>query len=151
LSVRFYYGSGSPYAWRVWFALEHKGIPYHRKTLSFDASDLKTGERSARVAARRSWSTMISRSPNPRRSSNISRSAGHRGRPFSPAIREADDDLADLGQPLASGEGSQGARNDPRQELALWEDAATGGYLTCELSASRSIRSWPSSCESPAA
>jgi hypothetical protein len=44
LSVRFYYGSGSPYAWRVWLALEHKGIPYHRKTLSFDAGDLKTAE-----------------------------------------------------------------------------------------------------------
>jgi Glutathione S-transferase, N-terminal domain len=39
LSVRFYYGAGSPYAWRVWLALEHKGIPYHRKTLSFDACD----------------------------------------------------------------------------------------------------------------
>jgi len=29
---------------RVWLALEHKGIPYHRKTLSFDAGDLKTAE-----------------------------------------------------------------------------------------------------------
>jgi hypothetical protein len=37
LTVRFYYGSGSPYAWRVWLALEHRGIPYHLKTLSFDA------------------------------------------------------------------------------------------------------------------
>ena len=44
MSVRFYYGSGSPYAWRVWLALEHKGIPYHLKTLSFDAGDLKTAE-----------------------------------------------------------------------------------------------------------
>ena len=44
MSVRFYYGSGSPYAWRVWLALEHKGIPYHRKALSFDAGDLKTAE-----------------------------------------------------------------------------------------------------------
>jgi glutathione S-transferase len=29
---------------RVWLALEHKGIPYHRKTLSFDAGDLRTAE-----------------------------------------------------------------------------------------------------------
>jgi glutathione S-transferase len=39
-----YYASGSPYAWRVWLALEHKGIPYERKTLSFDAGDLRTSE-----------------------------------------------------------------------------------------------------------
>ena len=44
VAVRFYYASGSPYAWRVWLALELKGIPYHRKTLSFDAGDLKTPE-----------------------------------------------------------------------------------------------------------
>jgi hypothetical protein len=50
-------------------------------------------------------------------------------------VREADDDLADLGQRLASGGGSEGALNDLRQELALWEDAATGEYLTGELSA----------------
>ena len=28
---------GSPYAWRVWLALEHKGMPYELKLLSFDA------------------------------------------------------------------------------------------------------------------
>ena len=44
MSVRFYYGSGSPHSWRVWLALEHKGIAYHRKTLSFDAGDLKTAK-----------------------------------------------------------------------------------------------------------
>ena len=41
-------------------------------------------------------------------------------------LREADDDLADFGGRVASGEGSEGALNDLRQELALWEDAATG-------------------------
>jgi glutathione S-transferase len=50
-------------------------------------------------------------------------------------VREADDHLADLGQRLASGEGPEGALNDLRRELALWEDAATGEYLTGELSA----------------
>jgi glutathione S-transferase len=39
--LTFYYGSGSPYAWRVWLALEHKGIPYELKTMSFSAGDLK--------------------------------------------------------------------------------------------------------------
>lgn len=41
MALTFYYGSGSPYAWRVWMALEHKGIVYERKTLSFDEGDLK--------------------------------------------------------------------------------------------------------------
>ena len=39
--LTFYYGSGSPYAWRVWFALEHKGIPYAMTTLSFDKGEHK--------------------------------------------------------------------------------------------------------------
>ncbi len=39
-----YYGSGSPYAWRVQLALEHKGIPYERKVLSFSAGDTRKPE-----------------------------------------------------------------------------------------------------------
>ncbi len=39
MSITFYYGSGSPYAWRVWLALEHKGVPYEIKTLSFSAGE----------------------------------------------------------------------------------------------------------------
>jgi len=39
--LTFYYGSGSPYAWRVWYALEHKGIPYDIKILSFDKEEQK--------------------------------------------------------------------------------------------------------------
>jgi glutathione S-transferase len=44
LALTFYYGAGSPYAWRVWLALEHKLIPYERKVLSFAAGDLKQPE-----------------------------------------------------------------------------------------------------------
>ncbi len=44
MALTFYYGSGSPFAWRVWLALEHKGIAYVQKTLSFDAGDLKRPE-----------------------------------------------------------------------------------------------------------
>lgn len=40
----FYYGSGSPYAWRVWLALEHKQVPHALKLMSFSAGDLKTPE-----------------------------------------------------------------------------------------------------------
>ncbi len=41
MAIEFYYGSGSPYAWRVWLALEHKALPYHQQLLSFSAGDLK--------------------------------------------------------------------------------------------------------------
>jgi glutathione S-transferase len=44
LAPTFYYGAGSPYAWRVWLALEHKHIPHERKVLSFSAGDLKRPE-----------------------------------------------------------------------------------------------------------
>lgn len=42
MALTFYYGSGSPYAWKVWLALEHKGIPYEFRPLSFDGGDTKT-------------------------------------------------------------------------------------------------------------
>jgi glutathione S-transferase len=42
MALTFYYGSGSPYAWKVWLALEHKGIPYDFKLLSFDKGDTKS-------------------------------------------------------------------------------------------------------------
>ncbi len=44
MPLTFYYGSGSPYSWRVWLALEHKRIPYELKVLSFSAGDLKKPE-----------------------------------------------------------------------------------------------------------
>lgn len=44
MALTFYCGSGSPYAWKVWLALEHKQIPYDFKLLSFDRGDLKTPE-----------------------------------------------------------------------------------------------------------
>jgi len=47
MALTFYYGSGSPYAWRVWLALEHKRIAYELKTQSFSAGDLRKPEFSA--------------------------------------------------------------------------------------------------------
>jgi glutathione S-transferase len=41
MTLRFYYLSGSPFAWRVWLALEHKRIGYEMVLLSADAGDLK--------------------------------------------------------------------------------------------------------------
>jgi glutathione S-transferase len=44
MALTFYYGSGSPFAWKVWLTLEHKGVPYEFKLLSFDAKDTKKPE-----------------------------------------------------------------------------------------------------------
>src|SRR5512144_2781732 len=39
--LRFFYASGSPFAWRVHLALEEKGLDYEGTLLSFQAGDLK--------------------------------------------------------------------------------------------------------------
>ncbi|HWA75818.1 MAG TPA: glutathione S-transferase family protein [Polyangiaceae bacterium] len=41
MSLILYYGSGSPFAWRVQLALGHKAIAYEAKLLSFSAGDLR--------------------------------------------------------------------------------------------------------------
>jgi len=41
MALTFFYGSGSPFAWKVWLALEHKQIPYQLKVLSFDKGDTR--------------------------------------------------------------------------------------------------------------
>jgi glutathione S-transferase len=41
MALTFYYGSGSPYAWRVWLALEHKQVPCEMRIVSFSAGDLR--------------------------------------------------------------------------------------------------------------
>lgn len=42
--LAFYYGSGSPFAWRVWLALEHKGLPYEQRVISFDKRETQSPE-----------------------------------------------------------------------------------------------------------
>jgi glutathione S-transferase len=44
MSLTLYYGSGSPFAWRAQFALEHKALPYELKVLSFSAGDTRKQE-----------------------------------------------------------------------------------------------------------
>ena len=46
--IQFYYGSGSPYAWRVQLVLEEKGLPYEPVLLSFSKGEHKTPEHLAR-------------------------------------------------------------------------------------------------------
>jgi glutathione S-transferase len=44
MAITFYYGSGSPYAWRVWLALEAKGLAYDQKVISFSEGDHRKPE-----------------------------------------------------------------------------------------------------------
>ena len=44
MAITFYYGAGSPFAWRVWLALEHKAIPHELKVLSFADGDNRKPE-----------------------------------------------------------------------------------------------------------
>jgi len=44
MAIILYYGSGSPFAWRVQLALEHKALAYERKVLSFAAGDTRKPE-----------------------------------------------------------------------------------------------------------
>ena len=44
MAITFYYGSGSPFAWRVWLTLEHKQLSYDLKVMSFSGGDLRTDE-----------------------------------------------------------------------------------------------------------
>jgi glutathione S-transferase len=44
MALTFYHGHGSPYSWRVWLALEHLGIPYELKVLSFSEGDTQKPE-----------------------------------------------------------------------------------------------------------
>jgi len=46
--IRFYYGSGSPFSWRVQLVLEEKGLPYEPVLLSFSKGELKSPEHLAR-------------------------------------------------------------------------------------------------------
>src|SRR5271166_5303454 len=148
MAVRFYYASGSPYAWRVWLALERKGIPYHLKTLSFDAGDLKTTEYGA-LNPRRRVPVLVDDDFVLAESAAIVEYIEDRW-PLGPAlfaedarnraiqrrmVREADQYLADVGRRFAAGAASEDTLKDLRQELALWEKAATSDYLTGELSA----------------
>ena len=44
MAITFYYGSGSPFSWKVWLVLEHKHLPYEFKLMSLQSGDLKKPE-----------------------------------------------------------------------------------------------------------
>jgi glutathione S-transferase len=44
MHIKFYYGSGSPFAWYVWLVLEHKQLAYEFNLLSLQNGELKKPE-----------------------------------------------------------------------------------------------------------
>lgn len=158
MALTLYYASGSPYAWRVWLALEYKGIPYTLKTLSFDAGDLKKPEYIAlnprqRVPAIVDDGFALYESaaiveyledkwPEPRLFAADARQRALQRR----MIREADQYFAEglehlveavlfTAQENWSEERIASAFGGIRNELATWERSIAGDYLAGALSA----------------
>jgi glutathione S-transferase len=143
-----YYGSGSPYAWRAWLALEQKGVPHELTTMSFAAGDLKTAEFSALNRHRRvpvlvddgfvlyESAAIVEyieeRWPEgpPLFATDVRERAVQRR-----MVREADQYLARIIERVAAGGGATDAHGDLQEELTYWESVITADYVTGPLSA----------------
>jgi len=149
MALDFYYASGSPYAWRVWLALEHKRFPHNWKLLSFDAGDLETPAFRA-INPRQKVPAIVDdgfalfesaaileyledRKPEPRLFSADLRERATQRR----LIREADAYFAVAMEHLleASAEKKPTDPEPMRTEIARWEATLTGDFLARALSA----------------
>jgi glutathione S-transferase len=135
VSVVLYYGSGSPYAWRAWLALEHKGVPHELKTMSFAAGDLRTSEFSA-LNPRRRVPVLVDDAEDrwpagpPLFAADVHTRAVQRR-----MVREADQYLARIIERVAAGDRAEEARSDLQRDLNYWESVITGDYFSGALSA----------------
>ena len=147
MAVTLYYASGSPYAWRVWLALEHKGIPYHRKTLVVRRRPSEDGGIGA-LNPRRRVPVLVDDDFALAESAAIVEYIEDRW-PNGPAlfareprqraiqrrmVREADDYLPDFGRRLAR-RGGEDTLNDLRDSSPTGRTPRPAEYLTGELSA----------------
>ena len=159
MSVTLYYLSGSPFAWRVWLALAHKGTDFELKRMSYDAGDFAkpdfqvlTPRRKVPVLVHDSFVLFESaaiveyiedRWPEGPRlfSDDIEQRARERR-----LIREADQYFAEAMERLVVAvlftppEKRDPARiaagcDDLRKELAVWEGIIAGDHLAGVLSA----------------
>jgi glutathione S-transferase len=154
-----YYLSGSPYAWRVWLALAHKGIAHELKPMSYDAGDFKKPEFVALNPRRRvpvisddgyvlyESAAIIEYLSDkwPGEPHLLSADLRERGLQRR-MIREADQYVAEIVERLVheilftprekwSDDKIAAARDDLKAELALWETTVTDEYLAGPLSA----------------
>lgn len=156
MALTFYYGSGSPFAWKVWLTLEHKGIPYEGKRLSFDNDDTKTPQ-FLKVNPRGQVPAIVDDGFALAQSNAICEYLEERfpEKPLLPKdakaratvrrlIAEADDKLYNGGSELidlvlyAEGERDvkkiAAAKEKLAKELAVWESYLTGDYFAGQLS-----------------
>jgi glutathione S-transferase len=149
MALDFYYASGSPYAWRVWLALTHKGIPFEWKLLSFDAGDLQKASFHA-INPREKVPAIVDdgfalyessaileyledKQPEPRLfSANVRERATQRR-----MIREADAYFAEAMEHLLEAvmEKKPADPEPMHAEIARWEAVLTGDFLAGALSA----------------
>ena len=149
MALDFYYASGSPYAWRVWLALEHKRLPHNWKLLSFDDGDLETPAFKA-INPRQKVPAIVDdgfalhesaaileyledKKPEPRLfSADLSERATQRR-----LIREADAYFAPAMEHLleAIAEKKPADAAALHAEIARWDSALTGDFLAGALSA----------------
>ena len=148
MAVVLYYGSGSPYAWRAWLALEQKGASHEVRTMSFAAGDLRTAEFLA-LNPRGRVPVLVDDGFVLYESAAIVEYIDEKwpaGPPLFAAdvreralqrrmVREADQYLARIIERVAAGDEAEEARGDLRQELIYWESAITGDYFSGTLSA----------------
>jgi glutathione S-transferase len=159
MTVTLYYLSGSPYAWRVWLALEHKGIAHEIRPMSLDAGDFADPAFAA-LNPRRRVPVIVDDGFVLYESAAIVEYLEERfatgPRLFSPDIhqravqrrlvREADQYVAPALEVLVdavlftppqawSDDRIAAAYADLRDELARWEPMIGGGFLAGALSA----------------
>ena len=159
MALTFYYGSGSPYSWRVWFALEHKRIPYELKVLSFSAGDLKKPEYAA-INPRRKVPAIVDNGfalhesaaiieyldeqyPNEprlfpgdvRERALARRMVRETDEYFAAAMEALVDNILFTDKEQWSEPAIAKARDGLRAEFALWETQIAGDYLAGALSA----------------
>ena len=159
MAIVLYYLSGSPYAWRVWLALEHKGIPYELKTLSYDAGDFKDPA-FGRLNPRRRVPVIVDdgfplyesaaiveyldeKQPGEPRlfSADLRQRAIERrmvreaDQYFATALEHLVDEVLFTPKERWSDDAIAAAYADVKQELALWEQLIAGDYLAGPLSA----------------
>jgi glutathione S-transferase len=159
MALTLYYMSGSPYAWRVWLALEHKGMSYELKSLSFDAGDFKKTEFAALTPRRRvpvivddgfalyeSAAIVEYLEDKQPREPRLFSTDLHQRALQRRMIREADQYFAAGLERLVgavlftpkerwSKPEIDGAAADMKKELAIWEEGITSDYLAGSLSA----------------
>jgi glutathione S-transferase len=158
MPVTLYSMSGSPYAWRAWLALVHKGVAFSHRTMSYDAGDFKS-EEFRKLTPRRRVPVLLDddfalyesaaiveyieeRWPQPSLfSADLRRRAVERR-----LVREADSYFAErmerlveavLFTPEAERDAAHIANvcSKLKSEYALWETLIVGDYLSGTLSA----------------